>query len=116
MVDVWLLFSISLIFFVIVFHVLIDMAADGKLFASASRISSPLKVAPAEGKEAMEGGVSVVSHPAARGVAGWILGESPDSRFDRNRNLGNKLFTYALAFIPCYFSLFNVIYWIYIFA
>ncbi|XP_069989605.1 uncharacterized protein [Penaeus vannamei] len=115
MVDVWLLFSISLIFFVIVFHVLIDMAADGKLLSAASGIGSSIRVAPAEGKEARDVPLKALPKPT-RGLSRWVLGGDIESHLERNRKLCDKLYKYAMIFIPCYFLFFNVVYWLYIFA
>lgn len=115
MVDVWLLFSISLIFFVIVFHVLIDMAADGKLLSAASGIGSSIRVAPAEGKEARDVPLKALPKPT-RGLSRWVLGGDIESHLERNRRLCDKLYKYAMIFIPCYFLFFNVVYWLYIFA
>ncbi|XP_063845197.1 uncharacterized protein LOC135091467 [Scylla paramamosain] len=118
MVDVWLLFSISVIFFVIVFHVIIDMAGEGKLTGDFSRIPTTVKVTPIEINEKLSSPpFSPPLRPKPRQMMLHRLlsagGNSPD---ERKRLLSDKLFRQALIFIPSYFMLFNVIYWIYIFA
>ena len=118
MVDVWLLFCISLIFFVIVFHVIVDMAEDGKLTGGVSKFPSPSKVFPFGGNEKMPSPLlSPPSRPEPRRMLFSRLlsagGNTPD---EKRRNMSDKLFRQALIFIPSYFLLFNVIYWIYIFA
>ncbi|XP_042204943.1 uncharacterized protein LOC121854377 [Homarus americanus] len=114
MVDVWLLFSISLIFFVIVFHVIIDMASEGKFISMSSRSLSPVKVAPV-------GEVIPVVSKDAPGhlpsiISRWPLSIDGDTDEEKSKKLSDKLFRQALIFIPCYFSAFNFIYWLYIFA
>ncbi|MPC61977.1 Glycine receptor subunit alpha-3 [Portunus trituberculatus] len=114
MVDVWLLFCISLIFFVIVFHVTIDMAATGQLTGDSSKFSTTTQVFPFKGKEKM------FSPPQApeprRMMLGKLLPTGGNSPEEKKRLLSEKLFRQALIFIPGYFILFNIIYWIYIFA
>lgn len=115
MVDVWLLFSISLIFFVIVFHVIIDMASEGKLTLGPVGSSSPTrvtqvndgttKVAPASG-----------GRPPQMALLPWSSSGGEDTHGERRKRLSDRIFRQALIFIPCYFTAFNFIYWIYIFA
>ncbi|KAG0712205.1 Glutamate-gated chloride channel alpha [Chionoecetes opilio] len=118
MVDVWLLFCISLIFFVIVFHVIIDMAGDGKLTSDFSKIPTPSKVFPIGGNGKMPS--PPLSAPRQREprqiFLTRLLSAGGDTLEERRRRMSDKTFRYALIFIPAYFSLFNVIYWIYIFA
>lgn len=118
MVDVWLLFSISVIFFVIVFHVIIDMAADGKLTGDFSRNPTTVKVIPLEMNEKLSSpSFSPSSRPDPRRMMlNRLLSAGGNSPDERKRLLSDKLFRQALIFVPSYFMLFNVIYWIYIFA
>ncbi|XP_063845198.1 uncharacterized protein LOC135091470 isoform X1 [Scylla paramamosain] len=114
MVDVWLLFCISLIFFVIVFHVTIDMAATGQLTGDSSKFPTTTQVFPFGGKEKMS------FPPPAPKPRQMMLSKSlstgGNSPEEKKRLLSDKLFRQALIFIPGYFILFNIIYWIYIFA
>ncbi|KAK4315441.1 hypothetical protein Pmani_013358 [Petrolisthes manimaculis] len=160
MVDVWLLFSISLIFFVILFHVLIDLARDGKLSTSSSssnkgsggitekehqrRPQGISTVKPITEPSITEGGQQVRSFITETGqqvrpfitrggqqgithfersssspssiTSRWFLSSGTDIEEEKNKTFADKLFKHALIFIPCYFGIFNFIYWIYIFA
>nr|XP_045615865.1 uncharacterized protein LOC123768987 isoform X1 [Procambarus clarkii] len=116
MVDVWLLFSISLIFFVIIYHVVIDLALEGKLVGSSSKPPSPVKVVPlgvhADKREKLRKTASSSSHSPAS-LPGWLHSEGGTAQ-QRNKKLSEKLSTQALVFIPCYFTAFNFVYWMYI--
>ncbi|XP_071549664.1 uncharacterized protein [Panulirus ornatus] len=117
MVDVWLLFSISLIFFVIVFHVIIDMASDGKLTLGAVGSTSPIKVSPVNNgvNSRPESSRGLMSQPATVSRP-WFTSVGEETDQERRKRLSDRIFTQALIFIPCYFTTFNFIYWIYIFA
>ncbi|KAK3883306.1 hypothetical protein Pcinc_012343 [Petrolisthes cinctipes] len=122
MVDVWLLFCISLIFFVIVFHVIIDMATEGKLSKqnprSTSRSTPPTtKVMPIDAEQDEERDTSVPSKTLRVSVIpSWVIPPATSDPADANKILSDRLFKQALIFIPCYFGIFNFIYWLYIFA
>ncbi|XP_076059662.1 uncharacterized protein LOC143036299 [Oratosquilla oratoria] len=116
MVDVWLLFSISLIFFVIVFHVIIDMAHDGKLLMHSKVSSSPIQVvSPAEKLESPGATPLESRNSGTGGFASWIGFQGEASGTSKNKALSDRLFRYALLFVPGYFVVFNIIYWCYIF-
>ncbi|KAK4314634.1 hypothetical protein Pmani_014085 [Petrolisthes manimaculis] len=127
MVDVWLLFSISLIFFVIVFHVIIDMATEGKLSKqnprSTSRSPPPTttttKVMPIDPEQDQDTHTPIPSKTLRVSVIpSWVKPPetSGDPAEDANKRLSDRLFKQAIIFIPCYFGMFNFIYWLYIFA
>ncbi|XP_053641290.2 uncharacterized protein [Cherax quadricarinatus] len=124
MVDVWLLFSISLIFFVIVFHIVIDMAYEGKLVGSSSNTSPhPTKITSLSVDTKRETvthgvthGMSLPGRVAATAKPSWFRPLDGETTVERNKRLSDKLFIQALLLIPCYFTAFNFVYWIYILA